>query len=228
MRFPAKLFLWLLFFLVIPGSGFLHSQNPHQFYYENEFNVEIPTELAWSFEVGLGNRGILQERMEGEQISGYQHDHIEINQFTLYETSENLTLSLGLRYRLREMFDPGEKDEFRIIEQLEYNHPFSTLNLEHRVRIEQRFREATIYRTRYELEGSYPLNDYLEIGAATEALYAVSSSLKPEAEQRFSIRFINSSLDKLGIEFVLQYRMENYARDLENEYFLITELNWEL
>lgn len=228
MRFPARLYLWFLFFLVIPGSGFLHSQNPHQFYYENEFNLEIPTSTAWAFEVGFANRGMLMERVEGEQISGYQHDHIEFNQFTLYSTSRDLTLALGLRYRLRETFDPEEKDEFRIIQQLEYEHPLSTMDLEHRVRIEQRFREATFFRTRYELEGSYPLNDYLEIGAATEALYAVSPSLKPEAEQRFSIRFINSSLDKLGIELVFQYRMENYARDLENEYFVITELNWEL
>lgn len=228
MSFPHKLFVWLLFFLAIPGSAFLHSQNSHEFYYENEFNFEIPTRTAWAFEVGLANRGLLMERMEGEQISDYQHEHIEFNQFTLYSTSKNLTLGLGLRYRLREMFDAGETDEFRIIQQLEYEPPSSTLSLEHRLRIEQRFREATTYRTRYELEGSYPLNIDFDIGAATEALYAVSPSLKPEAEQRFSLKFINSSMDKLEIELVLQYRMENYTRDLENEYFVITELNWEL
>lgn len=228
MKFPAGLYLWFLFFPVIHGSGFLHSQNPHEFYYENEFNLEIPTETAWAFEVGLANRGLLMERLEGEQISGYQHEHIEFNQFTLYSTSENLTLALGLRYRLRNIFDPGETDEFRIIQQLEYEPPSSTLNLEHRLRIEQRFREATFFRTRYELEGSYPLNNYFDIGAATEALYAVSPSLKPEAEQRFSIRFINSSMNKLEIELIFQYRMENYTRNLENEYFVITELYWEL
>ena len=219
---------FVIFPLLLLCSNDLSAQTPHSYFYENEFNVEIPSETEWSFEVGLGNRGMLQERMEGGRVSGYQHDHIEFNQFTLYNTSENLTLALGLRYRLREMFDPEEKDEFRIIQQLEYESSSSTINLEHRVRTEQRFREATIYRLRYELEGSYPLNNYLEIGAATEALYAVTSSLKPEAEQRFSIRFINSSLDKLGIEVAFQYRMENYAQNLENEYFVITELNWEL
>lgn len=228
MRFPARLFLWFLFFLLIPGSGLLHSQNPHEFYYENEFNLEIPTETAWGFEIGLANRGMLMERMEGEKVSGYQHNHIELNQFTLYSTSENLTLGLGLRYRFREMFDQEETDEFRIIQQLEYGSPSSPLNLEHRLRIEQRFREATIFRTRYELETSYPVNDNWEIGAATEALYAVSPSLKPEAEQRFSIIFNNSSFDKLGIGLAFQYRMENYARNLENEYFVITELTWQL
>lgn len=221
--------LFALFFLfLLVGTGRSYAQNPHSFFYENEFNLDIPTETAWAFAVGFANRGMLQERVAGEKVGGYQHEHLELSQFTTYNTSPNLSLSLGFRYRWRETFDPDERDEFRIIQQLEYGHPNSPIGLEHRIRTEQRLREATIYRARYELETSHRLSNQLSLGLATEALYAVASGLKPEVEQRFSLGLQNSSWEKLELELKLEYRMENYARSLENEYFVITELTWEL
>lgn len=224
----AKNSVTLLLPLLLVCSGSLYSQNPHVFYYENEFNFGIPTQSAWSFEVGFASRGMLQERIEGERVSGYEHNHIEFSQFSSYKSSDDLTLSLGFRYRFRETFDADETNEFRIIQQLEYEHPNSPVDLEHRLRIEQRFREETSYRIRYELETSHTLSNNYSLGAATEALYAVSPSSKPEAEQRFSLGLQNSSFEKLKLELKLEYRMENYARDLENEYFIITELNYEI
>lgn len=224
----VKVFAALLLPLLLSGNDALYSQNPHVFYYENEFNLEIPTRSAWSFEAGFANRGMLEERLEGERVSGYEHNHIELNQSNTYRASENLKLSLGLRYRFRKIFDADEANEFRLIQQLEYEQPDFPIDLEHRIRIEQRFREATIFRARYELETSHQLNNNFSLGAATEALYAVSPSTKPEAEQRFSLGLQNSSFDKLQLELKLEYRMENYARALENEYFVITELSYEL
>ena len=74
----------------------------------------------------MGNRGMLQERLDGENITGYHHEHIELNHFTNYQAKESVVLSFGLRYRFREIFDSAKTDEFRIIEQVKLE-PFNTL-----------------------------------------------------------------------------------------------------
>ncbi|GHA33777.1 hypothetical protein GCM10007103_14160 [Salinimicrobium marinum] len=204
------------------------SQNSKSYYYENEFDLSLPVGEKWSMEIGVGNRGMSQETLEGEKLSGYQHDHLEINQFTKYESSESLVLSLGLRYRFKELFDSSESNEFRVIEQLEFEPVNAVVPLSHRLRLEQRFKEHTIHRMRYEMEFSRPLNDTFEVGVATEALYAVSSREKPEAEQRFSIAVENTSFRNLELEIEFEYRMEDYARDLGHEFFIVTGVSLEL
>ncbi|SDK73949.1 Protein of unknown function [Salinimicrobium catena] len=169
---------------------------------------------------------MLQERSNGERISGYQHDHLELNHFTNYITNESLVLSLGLRYRFREMFNSLSTDEFRIIEQAEISPQASVFS--HRVRLEQRFRKIIIHRLRYELSFSRPLGSSLDFMAATEALYAVAAETKPEAEQRFSIGIENTSFKDLELGLGFEYRMENYTRQLAHEFFLTTELTLNL
>ena len=219
---------FILAMLFIAGGsldGF--SQNPVSYLYENEFDLIIPLIKTWSMEAGVGNRGLFAEVEDGES-SGYQHQHLELNHFTNYHSSDFLILSLGLRYRFKDIFDQSETDEIRIIEQMELESSNPVIPLTHRFRLEQRFREQTVHRLRYELELSKPINDVLSWSAATEALYAVSAHLKPEAEQRFSIGLENSSIPNLEFELTLQYRLEDYARNLAHEIFFITGVSLEL
>lgn len=227
MKSSLRKNLFFLLFIWV-GCNAAFSQNSQSYYYENEFDLTLPVAPKWAMEIGLGNRGMVQERVDGEKLSGYQHDHLEINHFTQYASKESLVVSLGLRYRFKELFDSSEKDEFRIIEQLELEPVNALVPLSHRLRLEQRFKENTIHRMRYEVEISRALNEFFEIGAATEALYAVSSREKPEAEQRFSVGIENTSFRnlELGIEF--EYRMEDYARDLGHEFFIVTGVSLEL
>ena len=211
-------FLLLIFFFA--GGSLIYSQSSKSYYLENEFGVFIPVKGKWSFDVGVGSRGMLQERFDGERISGYQHEHLELNYFTNYQKSETLVFNLGLRYRFRDLFDPAETDEFRIIEQAEFEPAGSPLS--HRLRLEQRFRENTIHRLRYDIAYSTSINREFALSLGTEALYAIAVNLKPEAEQRFSIGLENSSFQDLELELGFEYRMENYLRDLAHEFFLIT------
>lgn len=217
--------LCLLIFAL--GVQNIFSQNTYSYFYENEFDIEFPIAKGWSIEAGLGNRGLLAE-VEEEENSGYEHQHIEVSQFTHYKSSEDIVLSLGLRYRVKDIFDPSETNEFRIIEQLEFEPAKQGLPLTHRFRLEQRFREVTVHRGRYELALSKPINDIFAYSVATEALYAVSAHLKPEAEQRFSIGIENTSFKNLELELTFQYRLEDYARNLGHEFFLITGVSLEL
>ena len=210
--------LLLLFFLA--GSSWVYSQSSKSYFLENEIGVFIPIKGKWSFDVGAGSRGMLQERYDGGRISGYQHEHLEINYFTNYQQSQAVVLSLGLRYRFRDLFDAAEVNEFRIIEQVEIEPAGSSFA--HRFRLEQRFRENTIHRGRYDVSYSTSIAQNYSLGFGTEALYAVSANLKPEAEQRFSIGLENSSFKNLELELGFEYRIENYLRDLAHEFFLIT------
>jgi len=212
-------FLAMLFIAFGSLDGF--SQNPVSYLYENEFDLIIPINKTWSMEAGLGNRGLFAEVENGE-TSGYQHQHIEINHFTTYRSSNFLVLGLGLRYRFKDIFDQSETDEIRIIEQVELESANPVLPISHRLRLEQRFREQTVHRLRYELEISKSINDVLSWSAATEALFAVSAHLKPEAEQRFSIGLENTSIPNIEFELTMQYRLEDYARNLAHEFFIIT------
>lgn len=208
------------------GLNPTYSQNPQSYFYENEVDLSIPLDSLWSMGIGVGNRGMLQERLDGEKISGYQHGHIEMNHFTNYRAKESVILSLGLRYRFREVFDATETDEFRIIEQVELEPINSTLS--HRFRLEQRFRENIIHRIRYDIAYLTPISENFTFGLGTEAIYAISSKLKPEAEQRFSIGFENSSFKDIELELGFEYRMENYAHNLAHEFFVITGITLSL
>lgn len=224
---PKKLkILLLLGFWLIVGSYSGLGQNSESYFYENEISLSVPLKEKWSMEVGLGNRGMFQERLEGEKISGYQHEHLEINHFTSYRARQSFVLGLGLRYRFREPFDDSKTDEFRIIEQVGLAPASSTFS--HRFRLEQRFRENTIHRLRYKLGHSTPLSSIFTLGVATEALYSVSAQTRPEAEQRFVVGLENSSFKDLELELTLEYRMENYLRHLGHEYFIITGVSFSL
>ncbi|UJH92895.1 DUF2490 domain-containing protein [Antarcticibacterium sp. 1MA-6-2] len=220
-----KIFAVLVCFFIITFS---FSQDSQSFYYENEFEISIPLKNNWSIDFGAGNRGLLQEKLNGKSISGYQHEHLELNHFTKYKAKEFLAISLGLRYRFREIFDSFNRDEIRIIEQIEIGSTNSSLPISHRFRLEQRFREETIHRVRYALQFSRPLIDEFSVGLATEALFAFSRPSKPEAEQRFSLGFENTSFKDLKLGLDLEYRIENYTRTPGHEFFLITGVSFSL
>lgn len=171
---------------------------------------------------GLGNRGMFQERNYGKIISNYQHEHVELENFVNYQARETLILSLGMRYRFKELFNSSERDEFRIIEQLEFE--LLNIPLSHRVRLEHRFMENLVHRLRYDIEYTVRMNQNFSLGLGTEALYAIASRLRPEAEQRFSIGLESSYFHNLELGLSLEYRMENYTRDLAHEFFIISGL----
>src|SRR5690606_11558861 len=113
----SKIFVLAIF--LFAGLDLAYSQDSQSYFFENEFDLSIPVIGKWSMDVGVGSRGMLQERLDVEKISGYQHEHLELNLFTNYTTKESTILSRGLRYRFKDIFDSSETDEFRIIEQLE-------------------------------------------------------------------------------------------------------------
>ncbi|MCM8570840.1 DUF2490 domain-containing protein [Gramella jeungdoensis] len=218
--YRKKIILQIIFLFIVVNVGY--SQNSKSYFYENEFDFSLPLKGKWSMDFGFGNRGMFQERNAGKIVSGYQHEHLEMKHFTTYQASELIGISLGAQYRFRELFDSSKEDEFRLTEQVEIQSANSPLS--HRFRLEQRFREHIIHRGRYDIAYSMPLNQYFSWTLGTEALYAISSQLKPEAEQRISLSLANSYFQDLELGLSLEYRMENYTRNLDHEFFIISGL----
>lgn len=223
--FRNKFSLFILLFICWCGA---YSQDARSYFYENEVDVSIPVKNSWSMTIGAGNRGMLHEISEDGRTTGYQHEHLELSQFTHYAAKDALVLSFGLRYRFREMFDSSRANEFRMIEQVEYQPSNSSISLSHRLRLEQRFRENTIHRIRYDIGFSKPISENFSLGAGTEALYAVSANLKPEAEQRFSVSVDNTSFKDVELGLTLEYRLDNYARNPGHEFFISTGVSFAL
>ena len=221
-KIKIPLFL-ILFFL---GCNFSFSQDTHSYFSDNELEISFPAATDWSMDIAAGYRRLLQERFDGEKVAGSRNEHLELNYFNNYRAAESLVLSLGLRYRFKEIFDEAEANEFRIIEQVDIS-PINSL-FSHRFRLEQRFKEELEHRIRYELGFSREISSVFTFEAGTEALYAISAHLKPEAEQRFSLGIENSSFKDVDLGVSLEYRIENYTRDPGHEFFIATGISLSL
>ena len=221
--------LLLLSFLFFAGSFISQAQHLNSFLWEHSFDLGFDSSEKWSHSFGVANRALLSEHFDGEQVSDFQNEHLELNHFTKYKTGATTSVSLGLRYRFRETFDESRYDELRFVEQFNIKHANSSIGLGHRFRVEQRFRNVeTIHRFRYQIGGSRDLGEDFALGLSTEALLSVEKDTKPSLEQRILLELTNTSLDNIEFSLGLDYEMENYNIELENQFYLLTGVSFDL
>lgn len=210
----------LLFFLLFSKTAF--SQDAEALMMEPEFTVHISTETRWSYSIGLANRGILIDEIEADNFSENVTEHIEVNSWVIYATGENSDVSLGIRYRFREFFDPDQENLFRILQQYYTENSTPFLGWWHRARFEQRFGPTlTIFRLRYEFGLSRPISRKFNLELSTEALYSMSRSFKPQPEQRVALQLVATSIGSWDFNLGPEYRMDNYIRDQQNNLFIL-------
>lgn len=221
---------WSLLIILgfISTSTSVLAQTPQSLLWEPEFDVSLPSDNAWEFTFGIGNRYLFYNELDGERLNENDQQHFELNHFTTYKTSSNAAVSLGFRYRFREVFEESRHDEFRIIEQFTYKHRGVFLMPAHRFRFEQRFRELTIYRLRYRIGISQPLSKEFDLGLSTEFLYSMVKDLRPETDQRFTIKIENSSFKNLELSAGLELRREDYTGAPSSEFYILTGASLQL
>lgn len=228
MRKKPVISILFNFLLFLFCSHHSYSQDTHSLLLEPEFNVVLQTKDQWSYSFGFAHRGLILEIYDEEKVPNYYTEHLELNHFTQYSFSSRFQVALRVRYRLREIFEDIEHDEIRFIEEFEYKHSERRFQPEHRVRIEQRIEDLVSYRVRYAFSVSQPISsDFLFI-LGTEALYPIAENQKPEPEQRFEIGIGNTSFEHLELSFGLEYRLANYIRDPQREYFILTGATFHL
>lgn len=223
-----KRHFWTLIFSALFSVFSGMAQTPKSHFWEAEVDLLLPKKGNWEVAFGAGSRYLFLEEVDGAQVSKNEQQHLELNHFTTYNTSKNAAVSLGFRYRFREIFEKANENEFRIIQQFEYTHLSTFLTPEHRLRFEQRFREAPSFRLRYQFGISQPLNADFSLALSTEFLYSMGKDQKPEMEQRFGLDLENTSFEKIELRLGLEMRREDFTGNPGTEYFLLTAATFQL
>lgn len=220
---PFLIFLFATLFL----NQDLKAQDNVEFLAEPEFSIDLATKTRWSHSFGIASRDIIFE----EEQFHFNVQHIELSHFTGYKLNKANKVSLGVRYRFKELFNDTKTDELRIVEQFSHAIKKENLKIGHRLRIEQRITDITRNRSRYRFSLEFPLNNTEEprkifsLKTSAEALWMIGKKIPTTYEQRLSVSVgkqigVNTDLD-LGI----QYRLSDYTHQAEHNFILITGLN---
>lgn len=218
----------LILFTFLAFMAFSASaQEKFSSYLEPEISVNWNRPNRWSFNFAFGNRDILYD----EQETQFTVQHVELTHFTSYEVGFYGKVSLGLRYRFREMFDDFNHDEVRIIQQYSRERSYNRVALAHRFRVEERFRDQTTFRNRYRFSVEFPLNgDRVDkneffLVTETEALWSLGKYENPSFEQRFGASLGRAISKDLKLELGTEYRLDDYTNDTSGELFISTQLS---
>lgn len=203
------------------------AQDDFSSFLEPEISVNWNRPNRWSFNFAFGNRDIFYKNEETQ----FTVQHVELTHFTSYEVGFYGKVSLGLRYRFREMFDNSNQDEIRVVQQYSRERSYNRVALAHRFRLEERFRERTTFRNRYRFSVEFPLNgDRVDkneffLVTETEALWSLGKNEIPSFEQRFSTSLGRSISRDMKLELGTEYRLDDYTNDTAGELFFYTQLS---
>lgn len=213
-------FRYLLLTLLFPLSLFAQDT---QYLSQHEVSLNFKNETRWSYNFEVTNRNYLPIK------NSLKADHVELTHFTTYQSGFYGNLSLGLRYRSRELFDEQRNDEIRLTQQYAYAKSYNQYRLGHRVRVEERFfSKETAYRLRYRLGLDFPLQgltlDEGEFYSALsiETLYTLNAQESPEFNQRLMATIGTKLNSALKIQLSLEYRKEDYTSEASNRVFIYT------
>lgn len=216
-----------LFVLIFFCSIDVKAQEDFSVFVQPEFSVNIDTQKRWSFNFATANRNLVYM----EEKTDFRAKFIEIIHFTGYEIGFHSKLSLGARYRFREIFEEVVTDEIRLSQQYAYSRKFNILKVAHRLTQEERFRENTSFRTRYEFSLEVPLKgervdpqEFYLIGD-TEALWSYGNYRKPSFEHRVGLFLGNNIMKNTKARLGLEYRLDDYTNDPASELFIYTAVS---
>jgi hypothetical protein len=180
-------------------------------------SFSIKKDVRWSFNTTF------QERNSVE--NGITALHVQAAQFVSYEIGFYSELGVGIMYR--ELFDQHLPEELRTTQQYVYSRKYNALKVAHRARWDQRWRDDRLtHRWRYRFSSSLPLNgsetDTKEfyVTASVETLFIGETGRKPALDQRFSAGLGRQMGKKTKLQFIIEYRTEDFRRDTERSLFI--------
>jgi hypothetical protein len=223
----SKSHLFPVLFLVLFLNQNLKAQENVELLIEPEFSIDLDTGTRWSHSFGIASRDIIYEN-EGFNFNAL---HLQLSHFTGYKIDAANKISLGVRYRFKEIFNNSKTDELRIVEQFGHAVKHQDLKIGHRFRIEQRITELTRNRTRYRFSLEFPLKKMEQpqktffLKTSTEALWMIGKKIHTVYEQRLSVSIGKEIGVNKALDFGLQYRLSDYTHHPEHRIFLMTGLN---
>lgn len=158
-----------------------------------------------------------------------QHEtrQLEFIHFSTWSLNSNHSLSGGIMYRFRDLFNKGH-DELRLTQQYNYAVRPTSVRFGHRFRTEQRIRDITIHRFRYRFAIDFPLEGEkldvkeLYLVNALEWLCSVNKESKPQFDQRITTQLGWLVHKNLKLQTGFEYRFENFNNDTAHLFLVLT------
>lgn len=167
--------------------------------------------------------------------SFWKTQQLDLFHFSQLRILDNQSIAVGIQYRFREMFEKRANDELRFTEQYAYNRRGFSVRYGHRFRAEQRIETGqTTHRFRYRFMLDFPVTSQtldvneIYIALGTESLHSISSSIKPEWDQRLIIDFGWFLTKSINIELGFEHRIENYTSKVAQKLFFNSGLNFSI
>lgn len=213
---------WLLFLLM---SYLACAQENLTGYWQPQIGVNYKVSDNYAHNFSLAKRTFILRDSETE----FTIRQLDLAHFSNLKIRDNQSVGFGIQYRFRGFFDRAQQNELRLVQQYNSTKSNRGLRLGNRFRTEQRFTQNnSIHRFRYRFAADFPLQGVsLDVGEAylilsTEALLSIAKNQFPEYDQRITINLGWLLEKKSKLQIGAEYRAENYSRDVDYVFFLLT------
>jgi len=214
-----------VFLLLLPFLGqsqnFTGLLNP-------EASLTIKNESPWSYTFGTAYRNSLYSHIENyNELNNklkFNGQFLEFNHYTNLQVASNHKFSAGVRYRFIETFT-GKHNETRFVEQYSYSKKYEGFKIAHRIRLAQRLREKTTFRTRYRFSVELPLSGKnMSLVNSAEGVWEFGSDEIANFGVRYSSYFAFKIFENTSFNLGLEYRYRNFTKDPYTQLFLVSNL----
>ena len=154
---------------------------------------------------------------------------LDFQHFSKFTLNYHQSISLGVRYRLLNVFENAGQNELRITQQYNLTDQQGNLRFGHRFRLEQRIISSLIiYRFRYRFAFDTPLNgEALDVGEAyvilsTESLISSARTRVPEYDQRFTVNFGWLTTEKTKLQAGIGYRLIDFTQNTRHAIYILS------
>ncbi len=216
--------LFILFFGLYITNVNLSAQNNFTGFGESVLAVNHKASQSYTVSFALEARYFLYKN----NALLLKQQQVDFAHFSTLHFNYNHSLSLGVEYRNRVVFNEGS-NELRLTEQYNYKTQKLGVRYGHRFRSEQRFFEnETVFRQRYRFAVDFPINgEKLDIGEAylvstVESLLSLSQANKPETDIRLASQIGWQITEDLKLQTGLEYRLGAFNVDTTHQLFLLT------
>ena len=226
MCFTNKRSLWVLFFFFTALTSILAQENLTG-YWQPSLAINYKVTETYTHNFSLQNRNYVFDDEE-LRLSARQLDFVH---FSNLQVLDNESVAFGILYRIRETFDGGA-NEVRLTQQYNFQVKPNVIRFGHRLRTEQRITKAiTTHRFRYRFSLDFPLEgEQLDIGEPyvvgnIENLLSVAKETSPQYDTRLTLNLGWKLSDKTKFQIGTEYRIEDYAQNLQHVFFLLSTFN---
>jgi len=198
-----------------------------------EASLTIKNESPWSYSFGTAYRNSIYSHIETDSELNkklkFNGQFLEFNHYTNLQVASNHKFSAGIRYRFIETFT-GKENETRFIEQYTYSKKYEGFKIAHRIRLAQRLREKTTFRTRYRFSVTVPLSGEnvdskkISLVNSAEGVWEFGSDEIANFGVRYSTYFGFEIFENTNFNLGLEYRYRNFTQDPYTQLFLVSSL----